>query len=90
MALNGADILIYPTAIGGVATDAPSEQELQRGAWQIVQRGHAVANGLPVITVNRTGFRERPVREHPGTGFLGSSFVAWTSGRDSQPQFEPR
>ena len=53
MALNGAQILIYPTAIGGVATDSPFEQALQCDAWRLVQRGHAVANGLPVVTVNK-------------------------------------
>ena len=88
MALNGADILIYPTAIGGVATDAPSEQELQRGAWQIVQRGHAVANGLPVITVNRTGFEKDPSGNTPGLDFWGSSFVAGPQG-EIVSQFEP-
>ena len=55
MALNGAQMLIYPTAIGGVATDPLAEQKVQSDAWQLVQRGHSVANGLPVITVNRTG-----------------------------------
>ena len=88
MALNGADILIYPTAIGGVATDAPSEQELQRGAWQIVQRGHAVANGLPVITVNRTGFEKDPSGNTPGLDFWGSSFAAGPQG-EIVSQFEP-
>ena len=88
MALNGADILISPTAIGGVATDAPSEQELQRGAWQIVQRGHAVANGLPVITVNRTGFEKDPSGNTPGLDFWGSSFVAGPQG-EIVSQFEP-
>ena len=80
MALNGADILIYPTAIGGVATDAPSEQELQRGAWQIVQRGHAVANGLPVITVNRTGHEDDPSENTVGLDFWGNSFATGPQG----------
>ena len=60
MALAGADILIYPTAIGYAAEDTPEEQARQRQAWQLVQRGHAVANGLPVVTVNRTGFEPDP------------------------------
>ena len=60
MALNGADLLIYPTAIGGVGTDDKEEQAMQRQAWQLVQRGHAVANGLPVITVNRVGHEDDP------------------------------
>ena len=71
MALNGAQLLVYPTAIGGVATDPAEEQEIQRNAWQLVQRGHSVANGLPVITVNRTGHEDDPSgfwRGWPGPG----------------------
>lgn len=80
MAMNGAEMLIYPTAIGGVGTDTPQEHELQRGAWQTVQRGHAVANGLPVVTVNRTGHEEDPSGRTVGLDFWGSSFVAGPSG----------
>lgn len=60
MTLAGADILIYPTAIGVESTDAQEEQDRQKQAWQLVQRGHAVANGLPVIAVNRVGYEEDP------------------------------
>ena len=80
MALNGAHILIYPTAIGGVATDPLSEQALQRDAWQLVQRGHAVANGLPVITVNRTGHEDDPSGCTPGLEFWGHSFATGPQG----------
>lgn len=80
MALNGAQLLIYPTAIGGVGTDSPKEQELQRGAWQLVQRGHAVANGLPVITVNRTGHEDDPSGNTIGLDFWGSSFATGPQG----------
>lgn len=60
MTLAGADLLIYPTAIGWESTDTPEEQQRQLDAWQTVQRGHAVANGLPVITVNRCGYEPDP------------------------------
>lgn len=80
MALNGAQMLIYPTAIGGVATDSPSEQALQCDAWQLVQRGHAVANGLPVITVNRTGHEDDPSGNTPGLDFWGNSFATGPQG----------
>ena len=80
MAMNGADLLIYPTAIGGVGTDPKEEQEMQRQAWQLVQRGHAVANGLPVITVNRTGHEEDPSGNTVGLDFWGYSFVAGQQG----------
>ena len=73
MALAGAEILIYPTAIGYDPHDAKDEQERQRMAWQTVQRGHAVANGLPVVTVNR-------VSEEEGVPFWGTSFVAGPQG----------
>ena len=69
MALAGAELLIYPTAIGYDPNDTPDEQQRQRMAWQTVQRGHAVANGLPVVTVNRVG-------EEDGVPFWGTSFVA--------------
>lgn len=75
MALRGADLLIYPTAIGYESTDAPEEQERQREAWRTVMRGHAVANGLPVIAVNRTGFEPDPSGHTGGIQFWGSSFV---------------
>ena len=80
MALNGARILIYPTAIGGVGTDPAAEQELQCGAWQLVQRGHAVANGLPVITVNRTGHEDDSSGHTEGLDFWGNSFAAGPQG----------
>lgn len=75
MALRGADLLIYPTAIGYESTDAAEEQERQREAWRTVMRGHAVANGLPVIAVNRTGFEPDPSGHTGGIQFWGSSFV---------------
>lgn len=80
MALKGADMLIYPTAIGYESTDAPAEQERQREAWTTVQRGHAVANGLPVVTVNRVGFESDPSGQTNGIMFWGSSFVAGPQG----------
>lgn len=80
MALRGADILIYPTAIGTESTDTPEEQERQREAWTTVQRGHAVANGLPVVSVNRTGWEPDPSGQTGGISFWGSSFVAGPQG----------
>ena len=80
MAMNGADLLIYPTAIGGVGTDCKEEQAMQRQAWQLVQRGHAVANGLPVITVNRVGHEDDPSGNTIGLDFWGYSFAAGTQG----------
>ena len=80
MALRGAELLIYPTAIGYAATDTPDEQERQRQAWITVQRGHAVANGLPVVAVNRTGFEPDPSGATDGIQFWGSSFVAGPQG----------
>jgi len=80
MALNGADILIYPTAIGGVWTDPEEERQMQRQAWQLVQRGHAVANGLPVVTVNRAGHEEDPSGNTDGLDFWGFSFAAGSQG----------
>ena len=83
MALAGAELLIYPTAIGYDPNDTPEEQQRQRIAWQTVQRGHAVANGLPVITVNRVGEEknlqagEQPTANIP---FWGTSFVAGPQG----------
>lgn len=80
MALSGAELLIYPTAIGYESSDHPEEQERQREAWTTVQRGHAVANGLPVIAVNRTGHEDDPSHLTRGIQFWGSSFVAGPQG----------
>ena len=80
MALQGADVLIYPTAIGYESSDTKEEQERQREAWTTVQRGHAVANGLPVIAVNRTGHEADPSGQTQGITFWGSSFVAGPQG----------
>ena len=87
MALQGAELLIYPTAIGYDQNDTPEEQQRQRIAWQTVQRGHAVANGLPVVAVNRVGFEPLSTEsgistasEAPGIQFWGSSFVAGPQG----------
>ncbi|MBQ3555890.1 MAG: carbon-nitrogen hydrolase [Bacteroidales bacterium] len=80
MALAGADMLIYPTAIGWESTDTPEEKSRQREAWITVQRGHAVANGLPVISVNRVGYEPDPSGVTNGITFWGSSFVAGPQG----------
>ena len=80
MALRGAEILIYPTAIGYESSDTAEEQERQRMAWQTVQRGHAVANGLPVIAVNRCGHEPDPSGQTNGIQFWGTSFVAGPQG----------
>ena len=80
MALAGAELLIYPTAIGYESSDTPEEQERQREAWTTVQRGHAVANGLPVIAVNRTGHEPDPSGQTNGISFWGSSFIAGPQG----------
>ena len=80
MALQGAEMLIYPTAIGYESSDTPDEQERQREAWTTVQRGHAVANGLPVITVNRTGHEPDPSAQTNGIEFWGSSMVVGPQG----------
>ena len=80
MALAGADLLIYPTAIGYESSDTPEEQERQREAWTTVQRGHAVANGLPVVTVNRVGHEADPSGQTRGIQFWGSSFVVGPQG----------
>ena len=80
MALAGADMLIYPTAIGWESTDTDEEKSRQREAWITVQRGHAVANGLPVIAVNRVGYEEDPSGVTNGITFWGSSFVAGPQG----------
>ncbi len=80
MALQGAEILIYPTAIGYESSDTADEQERQREAWTTVMRGHAVANGLPVIAVNRVGHEPDPSGQTKGIQFWGSSFVAGPQG----------
>lgn len=80
MALRGAELLIYPTAIGYALSDEPDEQQRQRRAWQTVQRGHAVANGLPVVTVNRVGFEPDQSGQTGGIQFWGTSFVAGPQG----------
>lgn len=80
MALAGAEMLLYPTAIGWESTDAQSEKDRQFGAWQISQRGHAVANGLPVIAVNRTGYEKDWTSVTGGIQFWGQSFVAGPQG----------
>ena len=80
MAMRGADLLIYPTAIGYAANDTPEEQQRQREAWTTIQRGHAVANGLPVIAVNRVGHEIDPSSQTKGIQFWGSSFVAGPQG----------
>ena len=92
MALKGADMLIYPTAIGWESSDTDAEKTRQRDAWIISQRAHAVANGLPVITVNRVGHEPDPSGATNGIQFWGSSFVAGPQGEflyqasDSQPE----
>lgn len=80
MALAGAEMLVYPTAIGYADEDTPDEQQRQREAWRTVQRGHAVANGLPVVTVNRVGYEPDPSGRTAGIRFWGSSFVAGPQG----------
>ena len=80
MALEGAELLIYPTAIGYESSDTTDEQQRQREAWTVVQRGHAVANGLPVVTVNRVGLEQDPSGQTGGIRFWGSSFVAGAQG----------
>ncbi len=91
MALAGAELLIYPTAIGWESSDNAEEQQRQRDAWITIQRGHAVANGLPVIAVNRTGYEADPSEETGGIRFWGSSFVCgpqgellWQAGSDEE------
>lgn len=91
MALQGAEILVYPTAIGYADNDTPDEQERQREAWTTVQRGHAVANGLPVVTANRVGFEPDPSGQTKGISFWGSSMAVgpqgemlWRAGRDEE------
>lgn len=80
MAMAGAEVLIYPTAIGWESSDTPEEKQRQLDAWVTVQRGHAVANGLPVISVNRTGHEPDPSGQTNGIQFWGNSFVAGPQG----------
>ncbi|MEO8856189.1 MAG: carbon-nitrogen hydrolase, partial [Burkholderiaceae bacterium] len=80
MALAGAEVLLYPTAIGWDPNDVPAEKDRQRDAWITVQRGHAVANGLPLLSCNRIGYEADPSRVGAGIQFWGSSFVAGPQG----------
>lgn len=80
MAMRGAELLIYPTAIGWESSDTEEEKQRQLGAWITVQRGHAVANGLPVVTVNRTGHEPDSSGQTAGIQFWGNSFVAGPQG----------
>lgn len=80
MTLRGAELLIYPTAIGYESTDTDDEHERQLRAWQTVMRGHAVANGLPVVAVNRVGYEPDPSQQTGGIKFWGSSFVCGPQG----------
>lgn len=80
MALRGAELLIYPTAIGTESTDPKEEQERQREAWITIQRAHAVANGIPVVSVNRVGYEPDPSGVTGGITFWGSSFIAGPQG----------
>ena len=80
MALSGADVLIYPTAIGWESSDSDDEKRRQRDAWTIIQRSHAVANGLPLISVNRTGHEADPSGQTAGIRFWGSSFACGPQG----------
>ena len=80
MTLAGADILLYPTAIGWDQQDSQEEQQRQLDAWQTVQRGHAIANGIPVIVCNRTGFEKHPVDSNAGIDFWGASFICGPQG----------
>lgn len=92
MALRGADMLIYPTAIGWNPDDATAEKQRQRDAWITVQRAHGIANGLPVVSVNRCGFEEDPSGHTSGIDFWGSSFICGPQGEilhmcsDNQPE----
>lgn len=80
MAMAGAEMLIYPTAIGFDPADTPEEQHRQRDAWVTIQRSHAIANGIPVISVNRVGFEPDPSKTGAGAQFWGNSFVAGCQG----------
>jgi N-carbamoylputrescine amidase len=80
MAMAGAEMLFYPTAIGWDKNDTSAEQTRQHDAWQTIQRSHAVANSLPVVVANRTGFEASPVNGDPGIQFWGQSFIAGPQG----------
>lgn len=80
MAMHGADLLLYPTAIGWDPADDSDEQQRQREAWMTVQRGHAIANGIPVMVCNRTGFEPDPSNASQGAQFWGSSFICGPQG----------
>lgn len=80
MAMSGAEVLIYPTAIGWESTDDEDEKQRQLDAWITIQRGHAVANGIPVIAVNRTGFEADPSGVTNGINFWGNSFICGPQG----------
>jgi len=80
MTMNGAELLIYPTAIGWEYSDSEAEKNRQLDAWRTVQRGHAIANGIPVVTVNRTGHEPDPSEHSNGIQFWGNSFVAGPQG----------
>ena len=80
MAMAGAEMLFYPTAIGWDKNDTSAEQTRQHDAWQTIQRSHAVANSLPVVVANRTGFEASPVDGDPGIQFWGQSFIAGPQG----------
>ena len=80
MAMSGAELLIYPTAIGWESTDNDDEKQRQLDAWITIQRGHAIANGIPVIAVNRTGYEADPSRVTNGINFWGNSFVCGPQG----------
>jgi N-carbamoylputrescine amidase len=80
MAMRGAEILIYPTAIGWESSDSNEEKKRQQEAWVTLQRGHAVANGLPVVSVNRTGHESDPSGQTNGIQFWGTSFVCGPQG----------
>lgn len=80
MAMAGAEILFYPTAIGWDPNDTNDEQQRQQGAWEIIQRSHAVANSVPVVVANRTGFEASPNEADAGIQFWGHSFIAGPQG----------
>jgi N-carbamoylputrescine amidase len=80
MAMHGADILLYPTAIGWDPRDDETEKNRQREAWVTIQRAHAIANGLPLVTCNRVGLEPDPSGRSPGIQFWGSSFIAGPQG----------
>ena len=80
MALKGADLLLYPTAIGWIPSDSLDEQQKQLEAWSVIQRGHAIANGLPLLCCNRVGFESSPNETHLGLQFWGHSFISGPQG----------